>query len=111
MRLIVNDGWVGDDLGEYLRRSNYVVEHFGRGKLKVRPRQTLPSELARLEIEGLLRVWCKLHPEASISASTSTGGNVTLQLRHDWGSDERASASARKTPPHTNATEIDGGRE
>jgi hypothetical protein len=85
MRLTFSDGWVGDDLGEYLRRSDCVVEHVGRRVLEVHPRQTLAPELEKLEIEGLLRVWCKLHPEASFVASASSGGKVTLGLRHEGG--------------------------
>jgi hypothetical protein len=111
MRLTFSDGWVGDDLGEYLRRSNFVVEHIGPRKLEIHPRQTLSPELARLEIEGLLRVWCKLHPEASISASASTGGNVELRLRHDYGAEERATADARKASSDTHATRTHSRRE
>jgi hypothetical protein len=71
MRLTFSDGRVGDDLAEYFRRSNCAVEHIGRRKLEVHPRQTPLPELARLEIEGLLRVWCKLHPEVRVTASAS----------------------------------------
>jgi hypothetical protein len=75
MRLTFSDGWVGDDLAEYFRRSNCLVVHVGRRKLEVNPQQTLSPELATLEIEGLLRVWRKLHPEASIIASASFGAS------------------------------------
>lgn len=96
MRLTFSDGCVGDDFGEYLRRSNCVVEYVGRRVLEVHPRQTLPPELAKLEIEGLLLVWCKLHPEASIVASASPGRKVILGLRHECWAEERPSADALK---------------
>jgi hypothetical protein len=104
MRLTFSDGWIGDDLGEYLRRSNCAVEHVGRRMLEVHPRQTLPPELAKLEIEGLLRVWCKLHPEASIVASASSGRKGILGLRHESGAEERPSANALKASSDTHAT-------
>jgi hypothetical protein len=34
MRLTFSDGWIGDHFGEYLRRSNGVVEQIGRRKLE-----------------------------------------------------------------------------
>lgn len=68
MRITFNEGR-GDDLAEYFRRNDCVVEHVGREVLDVKPRQALLHRAAKLEIEGLLRVWCKLHPEASDTAS------------------------------------------
>jgi len=109
MRLTFSDGWVGDDLGEYFRRSNCVVEHVGRRTLEVHPRQTLAPELARLEIEGLLRVWYKLHPEASTIASASLGEKAMVSLRHDCG-EERPSAIPRKESSDTHATRTHGRR-
>jgi hypothetical protein len=67
VRITFDEGWVGGDLAEYLRRSDCVVEHIGGRGLEVSPRQALLPAAAKLEIEGLLRVWCKLHPEARIS--------------------------------------------
>ena len=104
MRLTLSDGWETEDLGEYLRRNNCVVEHIGHQKLEVHPRQTLPPELARLEMDGLLRVWCKLHPGASISASASFGGKAILRFGHDCAADERPSAKPRKASCDTHAT-------
>ena len=104
MRLTFSDGWVGDDLAEYFRRSNCLVVHVGRRKLEVHPRQTLSPELAILEIEGLLRVWRKLHPDASIVASPSFGGKAILRVRHDCGAEERRLANPRKAPSATHAT-------
>jgi hypothetical protein len=68
VRITFYEGWVGDDLTEYFRRSDCVVEWAGGRGLDVNPRQPLLPEAAKLEIEGLLRVWCKLHPDASILA-------------------------------------------
>jgi hypothetical protein len=48
-----------------LRRSDCLVERIGERMLEINPRLPLLPEAARLEIEGLLRVWCRLHPEAS----------------------------------------------
>ena len=68
MRITYDEGWVGGDLAEYFRRSDCVVEHVGNRGLDVNPRQSLLPAAAKLEIEGLLRVWCKLHPDASVTA-------------------------------------------
>jgi hypothetical protein len=106
MRLTFSDGWVGDDLAEYFRRSNCLVVHIGRHRLEVHPQQTLSPELATLEIEGLLRVWRKLHPEASITASASFEGKAILRLRHDCGAEERPSANPCKASSATHATRI-----
>jgi hypothetical protein len=67
LRITFDKGWVGVDLAEYFRRSDCVVEHVGQYGLDVNPRQPLLPQAAKLEIEGLLRVWCKLHPDASIA--------------------------------------------
>jgi hypothetical protein len=67
LRITFEEGWVGVDLAEYFRRSDCVVEHVGRHGLDVNPGQPLLPQAARLEIEGLLRVWCKLHPDGSIA--------------------------------------------
>jgi hypothetical protein len=69
MRLTFSEDLVGDDLAEYFRRSDCLVEHMGHHTIEVRPRQALFPEAAKLEVEGLLRVWCKLHPDASVTAS------------------------------------------
>ena len=106
MRLTFNDRWVGDDLAEYFRRSDCVVVHIGRRKLDVHPQQTLSPELATLELEGLLRVWRKLHPEASIIASGSFRGKAIVRLRHDCGAEERPSANPSNASSATRATRI-----
>jgi hypothetical protein len=67
LRITFDEGWVGVDLTEYFRRSDCVVEHAVAHGLDVKPRHALLPQAAKLELEGLLRVWCKLHPEASIS--------------------------------------------
>jgi hypothetical protein len=68
VRITFDEGWVGGDLAEYFRRSDCVVEHIGNRRLDVNPRQSVLPAAAKLEIEGLLRVWCKLHPDASVTA-------------------------------------------
>jgi hypothetical protein len=67
MRITFDEGWVGVDLAEYFRRSDCVVDHVGSHGLEVNPRQPLLPQAARIELEGLLWVWRKLHPDASIS--------------------------------------------
>jgi hypothetical protein len=67
LRITFDEGWVGVDLAEYFRRSDCVAEYVGNNGLEVNPRQPIVPEAAKLEIEGLLRVWCKLHPGASIA--------------------------------------------
>jgi hypothetical protein len=67
LRITFDESWVGVDLTEYFRRSDCVVEHVGARGLDVKPRQAFLPDAAKLEIEGLFRVWCKLHPAANIS--------------------------------------------
>jgi len=69
MRITFSERQVGDDLAEFFRRSDCAVEHLGQHALEIKPRLPLLDAAAKLEIEGLLRVWCKLHPE-SIAAVT-----------------------------------------
>jgi hypothetical protein len=69
VRITFNERPVGDDLTEFFRRSDCVVEQVGKHVLEVNPCLPLLADAARLEIEGLLRVWCKLHPEASASVA------------------------------------------
>jgi hypothetical protein len=64
MQIRFSERQVGDDLAEFLRRSDCLVERIGERVLEINPRLPLLPEAARLEIEGLLRVWCRLHPEA-----------------------------------------------
>ncbi len=69
MRIRFGEGPFVDDLIEFLRRSECVAERVGKHGIEVNPQLTLPPEAARLEIEGLLRVWCRLHPEASLDVT------------------------------------------
>jgi hypothetical protein len=64
MQIRFSERQVGDDLAEFLRRSDCLVERIGERVLEINPRLPLLPEAARLEIEGLLRVWRRLHPEA-----------------------------------------------
>jgi len=73
LRIVFSERQVGDDLAEFFRRSDCAVEHVGHHALEITPRMPLLDDAARLEIEGLLRVWCKLHPE-SIAAVRLVGG-------------------------------------
>ncbi len=63
MRIRFSERSVGEELAEFFRRSECSVGPAGRHALEVNPRLPLLAEAARLEIEGLLRVWCRLHPE------------------------------------------------
>jgi hypothetical protein len=67
MHLRFSEGQFGDELAEFLRRSDCLVERVGERVLEVNPRLPLLPEAAKLEVEGLLRVWRKLHPESSIA--------------------------------------------
>ena len=80
MRITFSERPVGDDLAEFCRRSDCAVEHVGQHALEIKPRLPLLAEAAKLEIEGLLRVWCRLHPE-SIAAVTLIGrGDVARDI-------------------------------
>jgi hypothetical protein len=80
MRITFSERPVGDDLAEFFRRSDCAVEHVGQHALEIKPRLPLLDEAAKLEIEGLLRVWCRLHPE-SIAAVTLIGrGDVARDI-------------------------------
>jgi hypothetical protein len=65
MRLRFSERQVGEELAEFLRRSDCLVERVSERVVEINPRLPLLPEAARLEIEGLLRVWCRLHPEWS----------------------------------------------
>jgi hypothetical protein len=64
---------VGGDLAEFLRRSDCLVERVSERVLAINPRLPLLPEAARLEIEGLLRVWCRLHPESGSAVALLEG--------------------------------------
>ncbi len=72
MRITFSEARAGDVLVEYFRRNDCLVEHIGADVLEVSPRQALLQHAATLEIEGLLRVWCKLHPELTASTVERT---------------------------------------
>jgi hypothetical protein len=55
---------VSNELLEFLRRSECVAERLADRVVEVKPKQPMLPHAARLEVEGLLRVWSKLHPEA-----------------------------------------------
>jgi hypothetical protein len=73
MHVRFSERQVGDDLAEFLRRSDCLVERVGERMLEINPRLPLLPEAARLELEGLLRVWCKLHPDASAAVALLGG--------------------------------------
>jgi hypothetical protein len=77
LRITFSEGQVGDDLAEFFRRSDCAVERAGEHALEVTPRLPLLDFAARLEIEGLLRVWCKLHPESPATITPFGGGSVS----------------------------------
>jgi hypothetical protein len=64
MRVRFAEQQVSNDLLEFLRRSECVAERVADRVLEVHPKQPMLRQAARLEVEGLLRVWVKLHPEA-----------------------------------------------
>jgi hypothetical protein len=69
VRIFLGEWRMGEELGEFFRRSECSVEPVGEHVLEVNPRLPLLPDAARLEIEGLLRVWCRLHPEAPATVS------------------------------------------
>lgn len=69
MEITFTERRVRDELTEFFRRSDCVVEQVGKHVLEVNPCLPLLADAARLEIEGLLHVWCKLHPEVSASVA------------------------------------------
>lgn len=77
MRITFSDRRAGYDLAEFFRRTECSAELVGQHALEVNPRLPLLQEAAKLEIEGLLRVWCKLHPEAEVAVSTVERTDLT----------------------------------
>jgi hypothetical protein len=63
MRVRFEGQTIDNDLLDFLRRSECVAERLGSQLLEIHPKQAMLPDAARLEIEGLLRVWHKLHPE------------------------------------------------
>ena len=80
MRITFSEPQVGDDLAEFFRRSDCAVEHVGQHALEITPRLPLLDEAAKLEIEGLLRVWCKLHPESIAALALVGRGDVARDI-------------------------------
>ena len=69
MRITFDERAAGDELSDYFLRCDCSVERVGGRELEVNPHLALLDHAAELEIEGLLRVWRKLHPESSVSLS------------------------------------------
>jgi hypothetical protein len=65
MRVRLGGHRISNDLLDFLRRSDCVAERLCDHVLEVNPRQEMLPHAARLEIEGLLRVWHRLHPEVA----------------------------------------------
>ena len=63
MRILFGEQMISDDLIAFLRRSECITERRTRRMLEVNPSQPMLPHAARLEVEGLLRVWHRLHPE------------------------------------------------
>jgi hypothetical protein len=53
-----------DELAVFLRRCDCAVELVGPGLLEISPHQAKQQELARLELDGLLRVWQAMQPDS-----------------------------------------------
>ncbi len=64
MRVRFSEQVVSAEMLDFLRRSECEANRLGDHVLEVSPRQEMLPHAARLEVEGLLRVWQKLHPEA-----------------------------------------------
>jgi hypothetical protein len=65
MRILFGQQRISDDLIAFLRRSECTTERLTDRMLDVSPRQPMLPHAARLEVEGLLRVWHRLHPEVA----------------------------------------------
>jgi len=65
VRIRCREGPAADDLIAFFRRCECAAERIGDGVVEVSPRSSPVPDVARLQVEGLLRVWQKLHPEAS----------------------------------------------
>jgi hypothetical protein len=63
MRVRFTEGYVSNELLDFLRRSDCLAERIADSIVEVSPKQAMLPEAARLEVEGLLRVWSKLHPD------------------------------------------------
>ena len=63
MRVLFSEQRVSNDLLDFLRRSDCIAERLTDRMLEVNPKQQMLPHAARLEIEGLLRVWNRLHPD------------------------------------------------
>ena len=66
MRVRFAEQQVSNDLLEFLRRCECVAERVGDRVLEVIPKQPMLAHAARLEVEGLLRTWTRLHPDAGL---------------------------------------------
>jgi hypothetical protein len=80
MRITFNERPVGHDLIEFFRRCDCVVEQVGKHGLEVNPGLPVLADAAKLEIEGLLRAWCKLHPEVSASVAFVEQANGVVEF-------------------------------
>jgi hypothetical protein len=78
VRITFGERRTGYELSEFFRRSECTVEWADEHVLDVAPVLPLLPEAAKLEIEGLLRVWCKLHPEAAVVISPPEPMGVEL---------------------------------
>jgi hypothetical protein len=71
MRILLNDPSLVEDLRDYLKRCNCMVEVNGSTSMEASPpdRDVGPVYL-RMELDAYLRVWRLMHPgaEASIAA-------------------------------------------
>jgi hypothetical protein len=65
MRIRFAEQRVSNDLLDFFRRSECVAVRLADRLIEVSPKQEMLPHAARLEVEGLLRVWSRLHPEAS----------------------------------------------
>lgn len=65
MRILFGEQLISEDLIAFLRRSECITERRTQRLLEVTPRQPMLPHAARLEVEGLLRVWHRLHPEVA----------------------------------------------
>jgi hypothetical protein len=65
MRIHLSDPALVDDLVRFLKQCELPSQHAGSGAVEASPeREQADPALARLQLDGFLRVWCAMHAGA-----------------------------------------------
>ena len=66
MKILLSDPRLVDDLVAFLRRCGCSVDRVGGRAIEAQPQHEAPSfAYLRMELDGYLRVWREMHPEAT----------------------------------------------